>query len=310
MGAGLCGAVDYERPCGRHFSVSHGRGVCVWEAHSRRAIAVCRWTPKTRLFENDCAAHRQVTAGCCTQDAVDLQPISEQAPLAPRGPPNACGTCIYLRGKAHTYPYDYQCAAYLKDINVARYHARLCNRGSQSRHISRKCLDGCLLRPRPPPPEDNGVDSLHQAAPHALHRILLADDNGDMREYVQRLLRHRSCAHFVTQFCDECCKMHGNDRLVLDDEHAHKLSLGRSKWYYKLNRVTPGHPLSFHVGTKLRGKGVDNARPQPQAPLILRRPCPVSEMARTCRWPCRRSSQTGRLLSPLRPWAETVDRPR
>ena len=36
--------------------------------------------------------------------------------------------------------------------------------------------------------------------------------------------------------------------------------------------VTPGHPLCFHVGTKLRGKGVNNARPQPQARLILRRP--------------------------------------
>lgn len=70
------------------------------------------------------------------QDAVDLQPIPEQAPLAPRGPPNACGTCIYLRGKASTYPYDYQCTAYLKDINVARYHARLCN-------------DGAGWRPRP-----------------------------------------------------------------------------------------------------------------------------------------------------------------
>ena len=71
------------------------------------------------------------------QDTVDLQPIPDQAPLAPRGPPNACGTCIYLRGKASTYPYDYQCAAYLKDINVAGYHARLCN-------------DGAGWRPRPP----------------------------------------------------------------------------------------------------------------------------------------------------------------
>jgi hypothetical protein len=66
--------------------------------------------------------------------------------------------------------------------------------------------------------------------------------------------------------------MQGNDRLVFDDEHAHISSLGRSKWHRKLNRVTPGHPLCFHVGIKLRGKGVNNARPQPQAPLILRRP--------------------------------------
>ena len=71
------------------------------------------------------------------QDAVDIQPIPEQAPFAPCGPPNACGTCIYLRGKATTYPHDYQCAAYLKDISVARYHARLCN-------------DGAGWRPRPP----------------------------------------------------------------------------------------------------------------------------------------------------------------
>ena len=34
--------VAAERPCGRHFGVSDGRGVCVWEARSRRAIAVCR----------------------------------------------------------------------------------------------------------------------------------------------------------------------------------------------------------------------------------------------------------------------------
>jgi hypothetical protein len=63
------------------------------------------------------------------QDAVDLQLIPEQAPLAPSGPPNACGTCIYLRGKPSTYT-DYQCAAYLKDISVARYHDRLCNDGA------------------------------------------------------------------------------------------------------------------------------------------------------------------------------------
>src|SRR5262245_56256539 len=70
------------------------------------------------------------------QDAIDLQPVPGQVPLAPRGPPNACGTCIYLRGKAYTHPYDYQCAAYLKDISFARYHAQLCN-------------DGAGWRPRP-----------------------------------------------------------------------------------------------------------------------------------------------------------------
>jgi len=37
-------------------------------------------------------------------------------------------------------------------------------------------------------PGSNGVGSV-QPARHALHRILLADDNADMREYVQRLLR-------------------------------------------------------------------------------------------------------------------------
>jgi hypothetical protein len=63
------------------------------------------------------------------QDAVDLQPIEEAAAVAPRGPPNACGTCIYLRGKSNQHPYDYQCAAYLKDISIARYHERLCNDG-------------------------------------------------------------------------------------------------------------------------------------------------------------------------------------
>jgi len=70
------------------------------------------------------------------QDVVDLQPITEQAPLAPSGPPNACGTCIYLRGRSSIHPHDYQCAAYLKDISVARYHDRLCN-------------DGAGWRPRP-----------------------------------------------------------------------------------------------------------------------------------------------------------------
>jgi hypothetical protein len=69
------------------------------------------------------------------QDAVDLQPIPEQTPVVPSGPPNACGTCIYLRGQSG-YPYDYQCAAYLKGISVARYDARLCN-------------DGVGWRPRP-----------------------------------------------------------------------------------------------------------------------------------------------------------------
>ena len=44
-------------------------------------------------------------------------------------------------------------------------------------------------------------------------------------------------------------------------------------WHRKLNTVTPGDPLCFHVGTKLRGEGVNNARPQPRKTrLILRRP--------------------------------------
>ena len=30
-----------------------------------------------------------------------------------------------------------------------------------------------------------------------------------------------SRAHFVTQLCDEYCKMHGNDRVVLDNQHPH-----------------------------------------------------------------------------------------
>jgi hypothetical protein len=71
------------------------------------------------------------------QDAVDLQPFPDQSASSATPPANACATCIYLRGKASTYPYDYQCAACLKDINVARYHARLCN-------------DGAGWRPRPP----------------------------------------------------------------------------------------------------------------------------------------------------------------
>jgi hypothetical protein len=37
----------------------------------------------------------------------------------------SCGTCIYLRDRPSAYS-DYQCAAYLKDISVARYHDRLC----------------------------------------------------------------------------------------------------------------------------------------------------------------------------------------
>jgi hypothetical protein len=48
-----------------------------------------------------------------------FQQVPEQAPLAPSSPPNACGTCIYLRGKSSAYPYDYQCAAYLKDISTS-----------------------------------------------------------------------------------------------------------------------------------------------------------------------------------------------
>jgi hypothetical protein len=70
------------------------------------------------------------------QDAIDLEPIPEQKSVAPSDPPNACGTCVYLRNRPTAYT-DYQCGAYLKDISVARYHDRLCN-------------DGVGWRPRPP----------------------------------------------------------------------------------------------------------------------------------------------------------------
>lgn len=63
------------------------------------------------------------------QDAVtlDVQP-GQVAPAVPAGPPNACGTCLYLKDKPNSFA-DYQCAAYLKDIADARYSAHLCNDG-------------------------------------------------------------------------------------------------------------------------------------------------------------------------------------
>jgi hypothetical protein len=61
------------------------------------------------------------------QDAVDLEVSST---IQSNGPPNACGTCLYLRKKAKDYPYDYQCAAFLKDISKARYDQVLCNDGA------------------------------------------------------------------------------------------------------------------------------------------------------------------------------------
>ena len=62
------------------------------------------------------------------QDVVDLQAVPDQTPAVPKAPPNACGTCMYVR--KIRYSYDYECSAYLKDIRVARYHDRLCNDGA------------------------------------------------------------------------------------------------------------------------------------------------------------------------------------
>jgi hypothetical protein len=65
------------------------------------------------------------------QDATTLEAQEiPTASLIPNGPPNACGTCRYLRGRSSRYPNDYQCAAYLQDISKARYDHRLCNDGS------------------------------------------------------------------------------------------------------------------------------------------------------------------------------------
>ena len=51
------------------------------------------------------------------------------------------------------------------------------------------------------------------------------------------------------------------------------------KRHRQLNAVTLGDLLCFHIGIKLGGEGVNNARPQPQPLLMLcGGPCPVSEI--------------------------------
>jgi Ni/Co efflux regulator RcnB len=63
------------------------------------------------------------------QDAVTLDvEATPAAPPVPKGPPNACGTCMYLRRSDSNYK-DHQCDAYLQDISKARYNHRLCNDG-------------------------------------------------------------------------------------------------------------------------------------------------------------------------------------
>ena len=54
-------------------------------------------------------------------------------------PRNMSDALAGVGGKASTYPYDYQCMAYLKVINVVRYmpdYATMVRAGVRDRHVS------------------------------------------------------------------------------------------------------------------------------------------------------------------------------
>jgi hypothetical protein len=80
------------------------------------------------------------------QDAETLEPQYVMAARAvSREPPNACGTCMYVR-----YSYNHgrhECRAYLQPISVARTEVRFCNDGEGWRPRRRGFLARLLGRP-------------------------------------------------------------------------------------------------------------------------------------------------------------------
>jgi hypothetical protein len=70
--------------------------------------------------------------------------------------------------------------------------------------------------------------------------------------------RRYHCTDLVTELSYKHGKVHGDDGIVFDDKSTHRSSDG-GKRYRQLNGIT--RP-SFHLGAKLCGEGINNARSQ------------------------------------------------